>query len=94
MADVDQDDRVMKRRLNVRAESELQMHQGSLVDLTELINATYWITLQRVSLLISTLIRNADSFFIRVPFMFSSLSVQSVTLLRRVLKQNPHVRAS
>lgn len=30
----------MKRRLNVRADSELQMRQGSLVDLTERIKET------------------------------------------------------
>lgn len=30
----------MKRRLNVRTDSELQMHQGSLVELTEQINET------------------------------------------------------
>lgn len=63
MADVDEDDRAMKRRLNVGAESELQMHQGSLVELTELINETYCITLQCVSLLISTLIGDAVSLF-------------------------------
>lgn len=62
MADVDQDNRVMKRRLNVRAESELQMHQGSLVELTELI-LKHTVSLQRVSLLISTLIGDAVSFF-------------------------------
>lgn len=62
MAGVDQDDRVMKRRLNVRAESELQMHQGSLVELTELFSETYCTTLRCVSLQISTLIGDAVSF--------------------------------
>lgn len=87
-ADVDQDDGVMKRRLNVRADS------SSLVELTERINETHCIALMCVSLLISALIGDAISFFfLRVPFIFSSFSVQSMTLLR-VPKQNPHVWSS
>lgn len=53
----------MKRRLNVRADSELQMRQGSLVELTERINDTYRIALTCVSLLIPTLIGDAVSLF-------------------------------
>lgn len=68
MADVNQDDRVMKRRLNVRAESGLHMHQGSLVELAEMINETCCIIVQCVSLLISTLIGDAASFFFKVAF--------------------------
>lgn len=52
----------MKRRLTVRADSELQMRQGSLVELTERINDTYRIALTCVSLLIPTLIEDAVSF--------------------------------
>lgn len=43
--------------------SEPQMHQGSLVEPTELINETYCAALQWVSLLISTLIGDAVSLF-------------------------------
>lgn len=47
------------------------MRQGSLVELAELINETYWITLLPVSILASVLIGNAAFFFFfEVPFIF------------------------